>query len=192
MPQGPMWPEGGPRSQGTRRGNLTGFPGPSGQGKCLQCFPGSSGPRGFPVHCPPLLLFYPSLPTTPLGPMRPEGAPEGRGPGSGAQQASRGPSEQGRCPPCLPWSSKPLRVPPGVRTPPLTQPPLRGTGPVWPPLLLPPHSPPHPTQSLGGSSHLLGLQGPPPASGRCPSCGKMRTPRPPMLPSWLRALGKKY
>ena len=55
-----------------------------------------------------------------------------------------------------PPSSGPPRVPPGVGIPPLSQPPLRGTCPAQPPLLLSPRSLPHPTGSLGGSSYLLG------------------------------------
>ena len=43
--------------------------------------------------------------------------------------------------------------------------------------------PPHPTSSLGGSSHLLGCQGPPPVAGRRPSCGETLTQHLPTPPS---------
>ena len=46
----------------------------------------------------------------------------------------------------------------------------------------PPSDPPRPTGSLGGSSHLLGHQSPPPGAGRHPSCGEKPTlclPTPP-------------
>ena len=46
-----------------------------------------------------------------------------------------------------------------------------------------PLSPPSPTGSLRGSSCLLGHQGPPPAAGRRPSCGKTLTPCLPTRPS---------
>ena len=68
---------------------------------------------------------------------------------------------------------------------PRSQPPLRGTGLVRPPLLLPLSVPPRPTGSLGGSSRLLGCQGSPPASGRSPSCVETLTLRLPTRPSWL-------
>ena len=49
----------------------------------------------------------------------------------------------------------------------------------------PPSVPPHPTCSLGGSSHFLGRQCPPPGAGRCPSCGETLTRHLPTLPSSL-------
>ena len=57
-------------------------------------------------------------------------------------------------------------TPPGGPLPPTSPdlPGLRDPDPVWPPLFLPSLSPPHPTGSLGGSSHLLGCQGPLPAA----------------------------
>ena len=56
---------------------------------------------GFPRHhLSPLSRS--SLPPTPLGPARPEGALENRGPGPGAQQASRGLSGWGKRLPHLP------------------------------------------------------------------------------------------
>ena len=61
-------------------------------------------------------------------------------------------------------------------------PSLRDAEPVWPPLLLPPSVPPHPTDSLGGSSLLLGCQGTPPAASSYPRCGETLTlclPTPP-------------
>ena len=76
-------------------------------------------------------------------------------------------------------------APPGGSLPPdfPDLPGLRGTDPVWPPLLLPPQPPQRPTGSLGGSSHLPGRQGPPPATGRHPSCGETLIPCLPTLPS---------
>ena len=113
-----------------------------------------------------------------------KGALEGWGSSLGPQQAPQGWVGKGNARRVPPWSSKPPRVPWGVETPPLSQPPLRGTGPVWPPLLFPAHSPPCPTLSLGGSSRLLGCQGPPPVSGRYPSRGETWTLCPPTPPSW--------
>ena len=46
-----------------------------------------------------------------------------------------------------------------------------------------PLSPPRLTSSLGGSSCLLGLQGPPPAAGKCPSWEEMLTLHLPTPPS---------
>ena len=46
-----------------------------------------------------------------------------------------------------------------------------------------PLSPPRPTSSLGGSSCLLGRQGPPPAAGRHPNFGEVLTRHLPTLPS---------
>ena len=68
---------------------------------------------------------------------------------------------------------------------PLPQLPLRGASPILPPLLLPTHSPhtPHPMRSLGVPPVPLGVRGPPPVPGRCPSCAEMRIPRPPSPPS---------
>ena len=48
-----------------------------------------------PPHLP--LLFFPPVSPTPPGSTWPEGAPEGRGPGLGPQQASQGPIGQGKC-----------------------------------------------------------------------------------------------
>ena len=113
-------------------------------------------------RAPPICLSssYPSsLPPTSLGPLQLEGAPENWGPGPRAQQASQAwvLGEKPSAPPLILWSQ---RAPPGVGPTPLSQLPLRRAGPVQPPLLLPPHSPPHPSVSLGGSSHLLGHWGP--------------------------------
>ena len=47
----------------------------------------------------------------------------------------------------------------------------------------PPSVTPCPTSSPGGLSCHLGRRGPPSASCRCPSCGEMRTPCLPTLPS---------
>ena len=75
----------------------------------------------------------------------------------------------------------------GVGNPPLPQSPLRGTGPIPPPLLLPTPSPKHPTGWLVVSSCPvpLSVSRPPPVPGRCPSCEQGQTPCPPSLPSWL-------
>ena len=75
-------------------------------------------------------------------------------------------------------------TPPGWLLPPAPPhlPTLRGTNPVWPPLL-PLSVSLCPTGSPWGSSCLLGCQSPPPAASRCPSCGETLTPRLPAPPS---------
>ena len=90
-----------------------------------------------------------------------EGASECARSGLGLQQAPQGLSGQGKC-----WPHS-LPIPQGLSlsplipslwvgpSPPLPQLPLRGTGSVSPPLLLPSPSPPRPTQSLGSSSRPL-------------------------------------
>ena len=122
----------------------------------------------------------PLLPPSPVLSRSPSYAPR-------TNLAQRGPlmlQDPAREPGRLPWPtgqgkrwvhsplSEPPMVPPGVETPPPSQSYLRGTGPVWCSLVFPPSVPPRPTGSLGGSSHLLGHWGPPPASSRCPNCGK--------------------
>ena len=47
----------------------------------------------------------------------------------------------------------------------------------------PPSVPRRPTSTLGGSSHLLGRQGPAPVAGSHPSCGETLTQCLPTLPS---------
>ena len=170
-----MPPASGLRRWGTPPGSSAGFLGPSGWGQC-----------------PPLLLVVLWSWTAPLaclscspsasllGPQDqhgPEGASEGVGPsrlpqliGQGKHwasypliQAPKGPSRHG--------NSSPLSTTPQVHQSCLAS--------ISPPASVPPH----PTSSLGGSSHLLGHRGPPPpASGRLPSCGGMQTlclPTPP-------------
>ena len=89
---------------------------------------------------------------------------------------SRGPSGQGKTGHAPFCSSALLMVPQftplGMGSLPLPQPPLRSASPLRPPLLLPLHSPhtPRLTQSLGVPPVPLGVRGPPPVPGRCPSC----------------------
>ena len=74
-----------------------------------------------------------------------------------------------------PATSLPL-FPEGPSLLPLLISPASGTDPVWPPLLLLSQCPHILPVHLGvGSSHLFGHQRPPPAAGRCPSCGEMLT-----------------
>ena len=129
----------------------------------------------------PLVLEGPSCLPLPFSPQPPSyalrtnvaGGGEGlggQGTGLGAYLAgSPGSSGWGNCPP----SSSP--TPPGgpLRCLPLLislasahRSCLASTSPL-------PSVPPCPTSSLGGSSHLLGCQGPPPAADRRPSCGEM-------------------
>ena len=127
--------------------------------------------------CLPLLISPASL-LCPQGPMWPGGGFGGQGISLGAQQAPQARVGQAialRSSPALPREPLPPASPdfPG----------LRGANPVWPPLLLPPSVPLHPTGSLWGSSHLLGCQSPPPAAGRHPSCGETLTPCLPTPPS---------
>ena len=137
--------------------------------------------RSLPVH---LSSSPPSLPLTPLGPMRPRRSSEGGGPGQGALQASRALTGWGNARHAPPWSSEPPRVPPGVGTLPPSQ-PLWGRQSYPASTSPPPSLPPRPARSLGGSSHLLGCQGPPTSVRRRPSCGETQTPRPPPPPSCL-------
>ena len=93
------------------------------------------------------------------------------------------------------WSSNPLRVSPCpccsprcewaplcMGIPPLLQLPLRGASPIWPPLLLPLPSPHVLLGHSGVPPVLLGVRGPPPTPGRCPSCEETPTLHPPTLP----------
>ena len=104
----------------------------------------------------------------------------GQGISLGSPAGFVGSSGWGKHPPFLSCSSH-LGWPLPPASPDL--PSLRCTNPVWPPLLLPPSVPLRPTYSLWGSSHLLGCQSPPPAAGRCPSCGEMLTLHLPTPPS---------
>ena len=122
-----------------------------------------------------LLLFSPHLPPTPLGPTWPggglggwrtrPGSPTGfPGPiGQGNFLEDQGPSRRGNPSP-LPATPQGRQSCPAFTVPPLS-------------LSL------RPTWSLRGSSCLLRCSGPPLASGRRPSFGETRTPRPPPLPS---------
>ena len=128
----------------------------------------------------------PSLPPTPSVPSLLEGALVGRGSGPGSQQAPGGPRWAGETLAMLRFDPLPSHRPPhppsGVGSLLLPQPPLRGTGPVPPPLLLPPCSTPHPTRSLGVPPIPSGVCGPPPVPGRCPSCVETQIPCPPSPP----------
>ena len=95
-----------------------------------------AGPRG-----PAFTFLPPSLPSTPSGPARLEGASVHRGSGPVSQQAPGVPSGQGK-PGHSPFRSSALPMVPqfrplGVGSLSHPQPPLRGTSPVLPPLLLP-------------------------------------------------------
>ena len=72
----------------------------------------------------------------------------------------------------------------GIPSPPPTSPQGHQSRP--PPLLLPLHSPhtPRPTWSLGVPPLPLGVCGPPPVPGRCPSCEETR------IPPFKKLLGK--
>ena len=78
---------GGPGRQGTRPGSQQVSWGREGKGNTCSTFPDPMIPEGpRPSASPPLPPSY--LLPMPLGPTRLERAPEGRGPGPGAQQAS--------------------------------------------------------------------------------------------------------
>ena len=157
--------------------------GQSGQGKRLPHLPWSSVLKG-PSHLP--LLFFPPPPSY---------APRT----NAAQRGPRKLEDLAQEPHRLPgadWAGERLdALPPILQAP---QGPSRHGNPSHLPATFrgcgshPASTPPppslssHPTRSLGGSFCLLGCQGPPPASGRCPSCGEMWTPYPPLPPSWLR------
>ena len=129
----------------------------------------------------PLILESPSLSASPILPPPPSYAPRT----IMAQRELRRVENQAREPHSLPgpdWAGETLSM---LRPVPLSP---RGSLQVWEPLPPPSHPsgapvlsrlhfsspscPPHPTWSLGCSSHLLGHRGPPPASGRRPSCGE--------------------
>ena len=167
-------PTPGLRGQGTSPRSPAGFLGSSGWGKC-----------------PPLLLLQsgraptasfswsPWPPSYALkNPRGLEGALEGRG---SPWELSRLPGlSRGAVALC---SSPAL---PGESFPPASPdlPGLRGTDPVWPPLLLPPQSPYILLVHFGVPPVSLGVS--PPAAGRRPSCGETLTLHLPTLPSWLR------
>ena len=83
----------------------------------------------------PVLLFPSLLPMFP-GPMRPRRGPWRAEDLAWELSSLPRPIGQGKCSVHCP-QSEPLRVPPGMGTPPPSQPPLRGTSPVQPPPLLP-------------------------------------------------------
>ena len=154
--------------------------------------PSSPSPPGLGGPLPPASpVLPPGLPPTPPGPTWPGGGLWGQRtrPESGADFPGRLGRGNAGCSP--PWS-EPLWVPPGVRNPPPSQPPLRGAVPVWPPLFLPPQSPHVLLIHLGVPPVSLGIEVPPLVSGRHPSCGETRTLRLPTLPSWLRPLNSIF
>ena len=136
--QGPLVSEGGGTHQGAQQASWAQVASPD--------LP------GLPLLISPASLLCPKGPTWLGG---------GFGVGVLAWELSRlpGPSRPGDHPLLLSCSS--WRVP--LAYPDL--PGLTGANPVWPPLLLSPSVPLRPTSSLGGSSRLLGCQGPPPAAG---------------------------
>ena len=135
----------------------------------------------------PLLLLWsrgpfppasPDLPGLPPMPPRTHAAWRGlwrAGDRPGSSAGSR--AQVGDRPPLLSHSSQ--RVPPTCFS---DLPGLRGSDPVWPPLLLP-LSPPTSYQFTWGLLPSPWGQASPPAAGRCPSCGKTLTQRLPTLPS---------
>ena len=150
-----MPPVSGLRGQGTSPGSPAGFLSLSGWGKhppLLFCFFILEGPS-----CLPLLIFPASLLCLQDQPGL-EGTSEGVQPSqiAGADFPGRlGRGNAGATPPDL--------SPRGVLQawePPLFQPPLRGAGPVWPSLLLPPLVPHILQVCLGGLPLSLGVQVP--------------------------------
>ena len=127
----------GLRGRGTPPGNAAGFLGSSwGQGpNALHSSSCSSG-LGGPLPLDLLVLSYALLPPMPPRPTWPRGDLWGHRTQPKSQAHSPGwlgRGNAGHAPP----RSVPLRVPPGVGTPPPFQPPFRGAGPVRPPLFLP-------------------------------------------------------
>ena len=194
----------GPWRAGDRHGSSAGSPNLSGRANCPHSSP--APPRG---HLPPSFPFLPSASfLCPQGPGQPGGGFEDRG---SAWELSRlpGPQLAGQSPsaphPLLPGrpSHLPLLISPASFLCPQDPRCLYGALGVgelaclsWSPWPLGgwsclastsslPLVPLHPTGSLWGSSHLLGGQSPPPASGRHPSCGETLTLCLPTMPSWL-------
>ena len=166
---------------------LSRHPGPHWAGQTpslLSCSSSAGGPL------PPPLLFSPvSLPRT----MRPGVGFGGLGNQPGSLAVSVGPS--GWCTRSLllscssgpgDWVGETLGELPMIRAPegpishgnpsPLSA-TLQGRRSYPASTSPPPSVPPRPTGSLGASYHLLGHWGPPPASGRCPSCRETQTLR---------------
>ena len=103
-----------------------------------------------------------------------------QGTSCGSSAVSPGPSGWGKHPPLLSRLSQ--RAPPACLSwSPWPQGPLSCLASTSPP----PSVPPRPTSSLGGLSHLLVHQHPPPAASRCPGCEEMLTWCVPTPPSWL-------
>ena len=157
------------RGWGTSSGSPAGLLGLSGGANALCSSP---TPPGGSSHLP--LLISPASLLCLQGPMRPGGGFGGQETDLGAQQVPwpewvgqlpsaplpvlpEGPSHLSPwsqgCPSCLASTSPHLSVPP------------------------------RPTGSLGGSSYLLGRQGPQPVTSMCPSCGETLTRHLPTLPS---------
>ena len=175
-----MSPTLGLRAWGTSPGSPAGFLGLSGWGKCpplLSCSPGPGGP---------LLPVSPILPSASF--LWPQdqcgrsgvGGPCRAGDWPGSSAASLGLNAPGDHPPLLSCSSQ--RVPPACLS---WSPQPQGHRSCLSSDSPPPSVPPCPTGSLGGSSCLLGHQGPPPVASRCPSCGESLTQHLPTPPSWL-------
>ena len=121
-------PTSGLRGRRTSPGSTASFLDSSGWGKCPPLLSCSSGPGGpLPSASPDL----PSLPHMPPGPTQPGGGFGGGGTSLGAQQAP-----QAQVGGAIALHSSP--VSPRGPLPPASPdlPGLRGTGPVWPPLLL--------------------------------------------------------
>ena len=151
---------------GTSPGNPAGSPGPSGRGKRPPLLSCSSGLGS--VRTPPACLSrFPRPPSYVPRTLQPGWGFGRGGTGLGAQQA---PQSQ--------WARRSLLP----ASPDL--PSLRGADLVWPPLLLPPWSPYILQVHSGVPPIPLGVS-PPPAAGRCPSCGETLTPRLLTPPSWL-------
>ena len=138
---------------------------------------------------PLLLLPLPSLPATPSGPPAAGGGLGGQRIRPRISAGSWGPKWAGEawprsllilCPPSGPPVS-PFKS--GIPSPPPAAPQGCQSRPAStsPPPLLPPSPTSYPVP--GGSSHPLGVRGPPLVPGRCPSCEETQIPCPPSMPS---------